>query len=61
MEGVKKNGNKAVVCHKMDYPYTVFYCHKIDTRSYTIPLVATGDGTNVKAFALCHTNTTHRY
>ncbi|QHO31615.1 hypothetical protein HN51_019798 [Arachis hypogaea] len=58
-EGVKKNGEKAMVCHKMNYPYAVFYCHKIDTRSYSVPLMATNDGTKVKAIVVCHTDTAH--
>ncbi|MQJ84101.1 hypothetical protein EI014_25415, partial [Escherichia coli] len=30
--GVKKLAeDKAVVCHKQNYPYAVFYCHKTDT------------------------------
>ncbi|MED6111484.1 hypothetical protein PIB30_052716 [Stylosanthes scabra] len=59
VEGAKKIGEKAMVCHKMDYPYAVFFCHKIDTRTYSVPLVARNDGTNVKAIAVCHTDTSH--
>ncbi|MED6125545.1 hypothetical protein PIB30_069457 [Stylosanthes scabra] len=58
-EGAKKIGEKEMVCHKLDYPYAVFYCHKIKTRSYSVPLVARNDGTNVKAIPVCHTDTSH--
>ena len=56
--GVKKlAGDKAVVCHKQNYPYAVFYCHKTETtRAYMIPLVG-ADGSKVKAVAVCHTDT----
>ncbi|MED6220409.1 hypothetical protein PIB30_044588 [Stylosanthes scabra] len=58
VEGVKKIGDKVVVCHKLSYPYAVFYCHKIDTRAYTVSLVSTSNGIKAKALAVCHTNTT---
>ncbi|CAJ1973850.1 unnamed protein product [Sphenostylis stenocarpa] len=56
--GVKKiSGDKAVVCHKQNYPYAVFYCHKTDTtRTYSVPLEG-ADGIRVKAVAVCHTDT----
>uniref|UniRef100_A0A7N0ZV63 BURP domain-containing protein n=1 Tax=Kalanchoe fedtschenkoi TaxID=63787 RepID=A0A7N0ZV63_KALFE len=56
--GVKKiANNKAVVCHKQDYAYAVFYCHtSLTTRAYTVPLLG-ADGTKVKAAAICHTDT----
>nr|AFK33381.1 unknown [Medicago truncatula] len=57
--GVKKLGekNKAVVCHKENYPYAVFYCHKTDTtKAYSVPLEG-ADGSRVKAIAVCHTDT----
>ncbi|KAJ7965999.1 BURP domain protein RD22 [Quillaja saponaria] len=56
--GVKKmEGNKAVVCHKQNYAYAVFYCHKTETtRAYEVPLVG-ADGTKAEAVAICHTDT----
>lgn len=56
--GVKKiSGDKAVVCHKQNYPYVVFYCHKTETtRTYSVPLEG-ADGIRVKAVAVCHTDT----
>ena len=56
--GVKKlSGDKAVVCHKQNYPYAVFYCHKTETtRAYSVPLEGT-NGVRVKAVAVCHTDT----
>ncbi|KAK7384900.1 hypothetical protein VNO78_30603 [Psophocarpus tetragonolobus] len=56
--GVKKLGeDKAVVCHKENYPYAVFYCHKTETTvAYYVPLEG-ADGSRVKAVAVCHTDT----
>lgn len=56
--GVKKVGEgKAVVCHKQNYPYAVYYCHKTEsTRAYTVPLQG-ANGNRVKALAVCHTDT----
>lgn len=56
--GVKKiSGDKAVVCHKQNYPYAVFYCHKTETtRTYSVPLEG-ANGIRVKAVAVCHTDT----
>ncbi|XP_058724734.1 BURP domain protein RD22-like [Vicia villosa] len=58
-QGVKKLGEKntAVVCHKENYPYAVFYCHKTDTtKVYSVPLEGV-DGNRVNAIAVCHTDT----
>ncbi|XWS17744.1 hypothetical protein CRYUN_Cryun33cG0093600 [Craigia yunnanensis] len=56
--GVQKiTGDKSVVCHKQNYPYAVFYCHKSETtRAYMAPLEG-ADGTKAKAVAICHTDT----
>ncbi|KAG4144653.1 hypothetical protein ERO13_D05G050600v2 [Gossypium hirsutum] len=56
--GVQKMTNgKAVVCHKQNYAYAVFYCHKSETtRAYMVPLEG-ADGTKAKAVAVCHTDT----
>lgn len=56
--GVKKmNDEKSVVCHKQNYAYAVFYCHKTDTvRAYSVSLMGS-DGTKAKAVAVCHTDT----
>ncbi|XP_061339326.1 BURP domain protein RD22-like [Gastrolobium bilobum] len=57
-QGVKKlPGDKVVVCHKQNYPYAVFYCHKTETaRAYFVPLEGV-NGIRVKAIAVCHTDT----
>nr|XP_043622323.1 BURP domain-containing protein 17-like [Erigeron canadensis] len=48
--------NKFVVCHKLSYPYAVFYCHKtMNTRVYLVSLVGE-DGTKAKGLAICHDN-----
>lgn len=56
--GVRKMADKkSVVCHKQNYAYAVFYCHATQTtRAYMVPLKGT-DGTEVKAVAVCHTDT----
>ncbi|GFS35400.1 BURP domain-containing protein [Actinidia rufa] len=56
--GVEKMaGDKAVVCHKQDYAYAVFYCHKIQTtKEYVVSLVG-ADGKKAKAVAVCHMDT----
>lgn len=61
--GAKKLGNnnnnndKSVVCHKQNYVYAVFYCHKTETtESYVVSLVG-ADGTKAKAVAVCHKDT----
>ncbi|KAE8724477.1 Dehydration-responsive protein RD22 [Hibiscus syriacus] len=51
------SGEKVVVCHKQNYAYAVFYCHKSETtRAYTVHLDG-ADGTKAKAVAVCHTDT----
>ncbi|XP_022730879.1 BURP domain protein RD22 [Durio zibethinus] len=56
--GVQKMaGDKSVVCHKQNYAYAVFYCHKSETtRAYMVPLEG-AEGTKAKAVAICHTDT----
>ncbi|CAO2825899.1 unnamed protein product [Amaranthus hypochondriacus] len=56
--GVKKmSEHKAVVCHKMDYPCAVFYCHKTEkTKTYMVSLMGV-DGTKVKGAVICHSDT----
>ena len=55
--GIKKVADKSVVCHQLNYPYAVFYCHTFTkTRTYVIPLVGT-DGSKAKAMAACHSDT----
>ncbi|XVE53704.1 hypothetical protein DITRI_Ditri03aG0023900 [Diplodiscus trichospermus] len=56
--GVQRmTGDKSVVCHKQNYPYAVFHCHKSETtRAYMVPLEG-ADDTKAKAVAICHTDT----
>ncbi|MGM7466747.1 BURP domain-containing protein [Escherichia albertii] len=50
------NGGSVVACHKENYPYAVFYCHKTTkTAAYTVELMA--EGKVVKAAAVCHKDT----
>ncbi|XVE59937.1 hypothetical protein DITRI_Ditri05aG0086500 [Diplodiscus trichospermus] len=53
-KGVKKIGEKEIVCHKMKYAYAVFLRHSIEKSSaYSVPLVC-ADGTKSKLLAICH-------
>ncbi|KAG5540632.1 hypothetical protein RHGRI_020753 [Rhododendron griersonianum] len=53
----KTGGEKSVVCHKQNYAYAVFYCHKTSTtKAYVVSLDGV-DGTKAKAVAVCHTDT----
>lgn len=56
--GVKKMGaESSIVCHKRNYAYAVFYCHKTDNiRAYMVTLVD-GDGAKAKAVVECHIDT----
>ena len=57
-EGVKVVADKSVVCHKLKYPYAVFYCHAIHkTKVYTLPFVGTQDGKKAEVVASCHMDT----
>lgn len=39
-KGGQKIGDSAVVCHRQNYVYAVFYCHEIEaTSAYTVSLV----------------------
>ncbi|KAI3683885.1 hypothetical protein L1987_84400 [Smallanthus sonchifolius] len=53
----KLAANKAVVCHKENYAYAVFYCHKtVSTQAYAVSMTG-ADGTKVNAVVVCHTDT----
>ncbi|XP_050220117.1 BURP domain protein RD22-like isoform X2 [Mercurialis annua] len=57
LEGIKMMGDNQIVCHKMRYPYAVFYCHIIlETRAYLVPLMGE-DGSKAQAIVVCHMNT----
>ncbi|KAG8375551.1 hypothetical protein BUALT_Bualt10G0111800 [Buddleja alternifolia] len=57
--GVKKMPSEkaAVVCHRQEYAYAVFYCHKTEnTAAYEVAMVA-GDGSKAEGVAVCHRDT----
>ncbi|CAL5328099.1 unnamed protein product [Camellia sinensis] len=61
ISGFKKIGRGGrdgpVVCHKLNYPYAVFYCHIIcSTETYMLSLEG-ADGTKAKGAVVCHKNT----
>ena len=57
VDEVKKIGDKAVMCHRLNFKNVVFYCHQVNaTTTYMVPLVAL-DGTKAKALTVCHHDT----
>lgn len=57
VEEVRKIGDNAVMCHRMNLKKVGFYCHQINaTTTYMVPLVAS-DGTKSKALTICHHDT----
>ncbi|KAK7313850.1 hypothetical protein VNO77_39052 [Canavalia gladiata] len=57
VEEVNKIGEKAVMCHRLNFENVVFYCHQINaTTLYMVPLEAS-DGTKAKALTICHHDT----
>ncbi|XP_048446606.1 BURP domain protein RD22-like [Pyrus x bretschneideri] len=49
--------SRVIVCHKLSYPYAVFYCHSFQRiRAYMVPLQGS-DGTTAKAVAICQADT----
>ncbi|XP_022635909.1 BURP domain protein RD22-like [Vigna radiata var. radiata] len=46
-----------IVCHPMNYPYVVFYCHKISNITVRFMPLEGEDGSRVKAVAVCHKDT----
>ncbi|XP_057525109.1 BURP domain-containing protein 3-like [Amaranthus tricolor] len=60
IKGVKKiakNDHEIVICHKMGYPYAVYFCHRTKTlRSYRATLLGK-DSTQIEAIVACHKET----
>ncbi|CAJ2659952.1 unnamed protein product [Trifolium pratense] len=57
VESVQNLGEKAVMCHRLNFRKVVFYCHEVHrTKAFMVPLVA-NDGTKTQALAVCHTDT----
>ncbi|CAI8586017.1 unnamed protein product [Vicia faba] len=57
VEDVKKVGDNAVMCHRLNFEKVVFNCHQVrDTTAYVVSLVAS-DGTKTKALTVCHHDT----
>lgn len=56
--GVKKlQGSKFVACHKLNYPYAVFYCHAFEAdEAYAVrvPLKGSNGEEEVVAVGVCH-------
>ncbi|XP_004233978.1 BURP domain-containing protein 6-like [Solanum lycopersicum] len=58
MEKVEEiaDGNN-MVCHKINYPYAVHYCHVGGrTKTFMVSMIGV-DGTKVKALSVCHQDT----
>ncbi|XP_058728713.1 embryonic abundant protein VF30.1-like [Vicia villosa] len=57
VEEVKKVGDNAVMCHRLNFEKVVFNCHQVRaTTAYVVSLVAP-DGTKAKALTVCHHDT----
>ncbi|KOM43713.1 hypothetical protein LR48_Vigan05g131800 [Vigna angularis] len=57
LEGVQNLGDKAVMCHGLNFQTVVFYCHEVcGTSAFMVSLVA-ADGTQTQALAICHSDT----
>nr|WCP86633.1 responsive to dehydration 22b [Dianthus spiculifolius] len=53
----KIESNASMVCHKLGYPYAVFYCHNLENTSlYEVSLVDS-KGTKMEAVGVCHMDT----
>ncbi|KAL0447460.1 UNVERIFIED_CONTAM: BURP domain-containing protein 3 [Sesamum latifolium] len=52
---------QVVACHRQEYPYAVFYCHKMaetsSTVGYKVWMVAGEGSPQVEAMAVCHRDT----
>ncbi|KAK4710168.1 hypothetical protein R3W88_004681 [Solanum pinnatisectum] len=48
---------KNMVCHKVNYPYVVHYCHVGGrTKTFMVSMIGV-NGTKVKALSVCHQDT----
>jgi len=56
-DGVKILAEEIIACHPMQYPYVVFYCHKLSNSSAHFMPLEGEDGTRVKDVAVCHKDT----
>ena len=57
VEEVKKVGDNAVMCHRLNFEKVVFNCHQVRaTTAYVVSLAAL-DGTKTKALTVCHHDT----
>jgi hypothetical protein len=57
VEEVKKVGDNAVMCHRLNFEKVVFNCHQVRaTTAYVVSLVAP-DGTKTNALTVCHHDT----
>ncbi|KMT12948.1 hypothetical protein BVRB_4g090310 isoform B [Beta vulgaris subsp. vulgaris] len=51
-------GNTAAACHRMVYPYVVYYCHhQQDIGHYDVTLVSPTFGNAIQTTAVCHYDT----
>ena len=54
---IGKDDNHTTVCHRMNNPFVVFFCHSIRrTEVYNVSLVC-ANGKQVNAMAVCHEDT----
>ena len=54
VEGIQNLGDKAVMCHRLNFQKVVFYCHEINATTALMVQLMAGDGTKTQALAVCH-------
>ncbi|KEH19228.1 putative BURP domain-containing protein [Medicago truncatula] len=57
VDEVKKIGDKAVMCHRLNFKDMVFYCHQVNATTVYMVLLVASDGTKAKALTICHHDT----
>lgn len=57
VEEVRRVGDNAIMCHRLNFEKVVFNCHQVkDTIAYVVSLVAP-NGAKTKALTVCHHDT----
>ncbi|KAH9609837.1 hypothetical protein KSS87_016707 [Heliosperma pusillum] len=54
---IVKDDESVTVCHKLSYPYAVFYCHKTKGTSPYIVSLTSNQGIKAEIVVVCHKNT----
>jgi len=57
VEEVKRVGDNAVMCHRLNFEKVVFNCHQVRATTAYLVSLAASDGTKVNALTVCHHDT----